>query len=92
MSKQESELDKKDPEADEEEEEEEESDYGEAEPVLAYSRMRNDVATILQNDSVSCIKADHKFLVIGTHWGRIHIMDHDGNKIMTKEMVKCFEN
>jgi hypothetical protein len=41
-------------------EEEEEEEYVEAEPVLAYSRMKNDINKILQNDSVSCIKADHK--------------------------------
>ena len=39
---------------------EEEEEYVEAEPVLAYSRMKNDINKILQNDSVSCIKADHK--------------------------------
>lgn len=38
----------------------EEEEYVEAEPVLAYSRMKNDINKILQNDSVSCIKADHK--------------------------------
>ena len=37
-----------------------EEEYVEAEPVLAYSRMKNDINKILQNDSVSCIKADHK--------------------------------
>jgi hypothetical protein len=97
-----------------EEEEEEEEEYAEAEPVLTYSRMKNDVNEILTQDSVSCIKAGHKvspskktkrgsflvsnlkkithpfslkILVLGTHFGRIHIMDHDGNKNMTKENV-----
>lgn len=41
-------------------EEEEEEDYEEAEPVLAYSRMKNDFNEILAKDSVSCIKAGHK--------------------------------
>jgi hypothetical protein len=59
----------------------------ETEPVLTYSRMKNDVSEILKNDSVSCIRTDHKILVLGTHWGRIHIMDHDGNKIITKDCV-----
>lgn len=62
-------------------------EYIETEPVLTYSRMKNDVAEILKSDSVSCIRTDHKILVLGTHWGRIHIMDHDGNKIMTKDCV-----
>lgn len=47
-------------EVEEEEEEEEESDYAEAEPVLAYSRIKNDVLGIIEKDSVSCIKADRK--------------------------------
>lgn len=64
----------------EENEEEEEEEYIESEPVLAYYRMKNSLTEILQNDSVSCIKASHKMLIIGTHWGKIHIMDHDGNK------------
>ena len=103
------------PEEDEEEdeEEEEEESYAEAEPVLTYIRMKNDINDILQKDSVSCIKADHKvwkrhifrigrkkiiynsfaslqILVIGTHWGKIHLLDHDGNKIMTREFVGLF--
>ena len=44
----------------EDEEEEEEEEYAEAEPVLTYSRMKNDINEILLNDSVSCIKAGHK--------------------------------
>ena len=51
--------DNEDEEEDEEEEEEEE-EYAEAEPVLTYSRMKNDVNEILTQDSVSCIKAGHK--------------------------------
>ncbi|RMZ96279.1 vacuolar sorting-associated 41 -like protein [Brachionus plicatilis] len=66
-------------------EDEEESDYAEAEPVLAYSRIKNDVLGIIESDSVSCIKADRKFLIVGTHWGRVHVLDHDGNKVLTKE-------
>lgn len=44
----------------EDEENSEGSEYVETEPILAYSRMKNDINEILQNDSVSCIKADHK--------------------------------
>lgn len=71
----------------ENEEDAESLEYIETEPVLTYSRMKNDVAEILKSDSVSCIRTDHKILVLGTHWGRIHIMDHDGNQIMTKDCV-----
>ena len=51
------------PEVEEEEEEEEEEDYEEAEPVLAYSRMKNDFNEILTKDSVSCIKAGSKVII-----------------------------
>ena len=44
----------------EEDDDEDEEEYAEAEPVLTYSRMKNDVNDILTNDSVSCIKAGHK--------------------------------
>jgi hypothetical protein len=44
----------------EDDEEEDEENYEEAEPILAYDRMRNDFLDILQKDSVSCIKAGHK--------------------------------
>lgn len=43
-------------------EEQEEDDYEEAEPVLAYSRMKNDFNEILTKDSVSCIKAGSKVI------------------------------
>jgi vacuolar protein sorting-associated protein 41 len=60
-------------------------EYVETEPVLAYARMKNDATEILQKDSLSCIRAGHKIIVIGTHWGQVYIMDHDGNKIISKD-------
>jgi hypothetical protein len=42
-------------------EEEDDDEFAEeAEPILAYTRMKNDVLTILEQDSVSCIKAGHR--------------------------------
>lgn len=35
-------------------------EYIETEPVLAYSRMKNDIIEIIEKDSVSCIRSDHK--------------------------------
>ena len=71
---------------------EDDDEYVEAEPVLAYTRMKNDmgITQIMHEDAVSCIKADHKIIVIGTHCGKIHIMDHNGNKIMTRDYVCAF--
>jgi len=67
-------------------------EYIEAEPVLTYILMKNDIIDILQKDSVSCIRSSHKFLVLGTHWGRIHLIDHEGNKILTKEVHQSTVN
>ena len=74
----------------ERDEEDEESSCDEiiTEPVLTYSRMRNDVADILRNDSVSCIRTGRKILFVGTHEGRVHIMDHEGNKFEKENMPK----
>ncbi len=47
----------------EEEEDEEMEDFEEAEPVLSYTRMKNDFNQILTNDSVSCIKAGSKVIL-----------------------------
>lgn len=65
--------------------EEEEEEYIESEPILSYLRMKNDIAKILQKDSVSCIKAGLKIIVLGTHWGQVYILDHEGTKTMSKE-------
>ena len=43
-----------------EDDDQESLEYIETEPVLAYSRMKNDVIEIIEKDSVSCIKSDHK--------------------------------
>lgn len=44
--------------------EDEEEEYAEeAEPILAYTRMKNDITQILQQDSVSCIRAGHKVYI-----------------------------
>ena len=71
----------------EEEEEEEEEESIESEPILSYARMKNDVLGILNDDSVSCIRAGSKIIVLGTHWGRVHILTHEGIITMTKENV-----
>ena len=43
----------------EEQVDEEDLEY-ETEPVLAYTRMKNDISEILQKDSASCIRSNHK--------------------------------
>ena len=56
-------------------------DGDEVEPLLKYSRIGLDVAEMLTRDSVSCIRAHEKFLVIGTQNGFIYILDLNGNEI-----------
>ena len=61
------------------EEDEESLEYIETEPVLAYTRMKNDIIDILEKDSVSCIRSDHK---VFTHR---HLKENDNYFL-------CYEN
>lgn len=49
------------------------------EPKLRYDRLANDVQNILLKDAVSCICVHTKFICLGTQWGVIHLLDHEGN-------------
>lgn len=51
------------------------------EPKLKYNRMDNDVQDILLKDAVSCICVHTKFICIGTQWGVVHLLDHEGNTV-----------
>ncbi|XP_053997845.1 vacuolar protein sorting-associated protein 41 homolog [Hylaeus anthracinus] len=62
------------------------SELDEVEPRLKYVRMRNDLERILQNDAASCIAVHPKFLCLGSHWGMIHLLDHQGNNIQSKSL------
>ncbi|KAI4491843.1 PREDICTED: vacuolar protein sorting-associated protein 41 homolog [Polistes canadensis] len=62
------------------------SEIDEVEPRLKYVRMRNDLQHILQNDAASCIAVHPKFLCLGSHWGMIHLLDHQGNNIQSKSL------
>lgn len=59
----------------------------EVEPKLCYERLTNDVPNILKKDAASCIAVHTKFLALGTHLGVIHILDHQGNNIRSKELL-----
>ncbi|KAK7789046.1 hypothetical protein R5R35_010545 [Gryllus longicercus] len=58
----------------------------EAEPKLKYVRMMNDVQNILTKDAASCIAVHPKFVCVGSLWGMIHLLDHQGNNIRGKEL------
>ncbi|XP_026486641.1 vacuolar protein sorting-associated protein 41 homolog [Vanessa tameamea] len=51
------------------------------EPKLKYYRMGNDVQNILLKEAVSCICVHTKFICLGTQWGVIHLLDHEGNTV-----------
>lgn len=53
----------------------------EVEPKLKYVRMSNNLKDILLKDAASCIAVHSKFVCLGTHWGVIHLLDHQGNVI-----------
>ncbi|KAK3752405.1 hypothetical protein QZH41_008609, partial [Actinostola sp. cb2023] len=68
------------------EEEESEEEEEEEEPKLKYERLGNAVNEILKGEEcASCMAVHSKFLALGTHYGVVHVMDHLGNNIRSKE-------
>ncbi|KAJ8956298.1 hypothetical protein NQ318_015034 [Aromia moschata] len=63
-----------------------ESSEDEIEPKLKYARLYNDLQSILLKSSATCIAVHPKFICLGSHWGVIHILDHQGNSIRGKEL------
>jgi vacuolar protein sorting-associated protein 41 len=57
------------------------------EPVLSYERMKGDITTILSDDFASCMCVNSRILILGTHWGKVHLLDHLGNRIKTYDNV-----
>ena len=49
------------------------------EPLLKYLRIACDLREIVKNSSISCIKASPKVIFVGTSWGDLFIIDHEGN-------------
>uniref|UniRef100_A0A3Q3AWS8 Vacuolar protein sorting-associated protein 41 homolog n=1 Tax=Kryptolebias marmoratus TaxID=37003 RepID=A0A3Q3AWS8_KRYMA len=56
-----------------------EEDTSEEEPKLKYERLSNGVTEILQNDAASCMTVHDKFLALGTHFGKVFLLDIQGN-------------
>ena len=67
-------------ETDSEEEEEEE-----IEPKLKYERLSADLKAILKKDVASCLAVHSKFLILGSHWGVIHLLDAMGNSLPSRQ-------
>uniref|UniRef100_A0A4W3IZ86 Vacuolar protein sorting-associated protein 41 homolog n=1 Tax=Callorhinchus milii TaxID=7868 RepID=A0A4W3IZ86_CALMI len=50
------------------------------EPKLKYERLANGVTEILKKDAASCMTVHDKFLALGTHQGKVYLLDIQGNK------------
>lgn len=49
------------------------------EPLFNYLRIGSDLKEVLKNDSISSACATSKVLFIGTSWGQLYTLDHEGN-------------
>ncbi|XP_042202802.1 vacuolar protein sorting-associated protein 41 homolog isoform X2 [Callorhinchus milii] len=70
----------KDPKNSEESTDESEEEESEEEPKLKYERLANGVTEILKKDAASCMTVHDKFLALGTHQGKVYLLDIQGNK------------
>ena len=61
------------------------SDDEEAEPKLKYERLSADLKAILKKDVASCLAVHNKFLILGSHWGVIHLLDAMGNSLPSRQ-------
>lgn len=57
------------------------SPFEEVEPKLKYERLSNDLQSVLQKDAVSCVAFHPKIICIGTRWGLVYVLDHQGNLV-----------
>lgn len=49
------------------------------EPLFKYIRIACDLREIVKNTSISSISCTTKVILLGTSWGGLHILDHEGN-------------
>ncbi|KAJ6662071.1 hypothetical protein lerEdw1_012918 [Lerista edwardsae] len=73
------EAEEKEPRSNEESTDESEEEESEEEPKLKYERLSNGVTEILQKDVASCMTVHEKFLALGTHYGKVYLLDVQGN-------------
>lgn len=58
------------------------------EPRLKYSRLGNDVQRLLERDAASCVRVHPRFLCVGTRWGSVHVLDHEGNTVLLPRQLR----
>ncbi|KAJ2270940.1 Vacuolar protein sorting-associated protein 41 [Coemansia sp. RSA 451] len=51
------------------------------EPALRYKRLGGNVHALFEKDTASTLTASERFLVLGTHWGNVIIIDFEGNEV-----------
>jgi vacuolar protein sorting-associated protein 41 len=49
------------------------------EPLFKYLRLACDLREIIKTTSISCVNANTKVIFVGTAWGDLYILDHEGN-------------
>lgn len=49
------------------------------EPLFKYLRLACDLRKIVANTSITKVVANTKVIFVGTSWGDLHILDHEGN-------------
>ncbi|KAJ2803540.1 Vacuolar protein sorting-associated protein 41 [Coemansia guatemalensis] len=58
-----------------------EEEEDEEEPALRYKRLGGNVQALFERDTASTLLASERFLVLGTHWGNVVIIDFEGNEV-----------
>ncbi|KAL7751037.1 Vacuolar protein sorting-associated protein 41 [Sorochytrium milnesiophthora] len=59
------------------------SELDDEEPHFKYQRLTGDISDILVKDAASVLVPTEKFLVLGTHWGKVCVLDFNGMLIRT---------
>ncbi|KAI1300178.1 Vacuolar protein sorting-associated protein 41 -like protein [Halotydeus destructor] len=62
--------------------ENDEDESEDVEPRLIYERIENEVKQIVEKDAISSVCVHEKFVAIGTHWGKIFILDQLGTRFI----------
>jgi WD40 repeat protein len=57
----------------------EEDDDFEEEPTFKYHRLTSTTTEYLVKDAISCISVSSEYIAIGTHGGKVNILDLEGN-------------
>jgi vacuolar protein sorting-associated protein 41 len=58
------------------------------EPLFKYLRIACDLREIVKSDSISEVFATEKIIAVGSSWGNLYILDHDGNVNCNKKFPK----